>query len=32
MMCLADPRGIVFLATNQDMIFKSLWPVTGRAG
>ena len=29
MMCLADPRGIVFLATNQDMIFKSLWPVEG---
>ena len=29
MMCLADPRGIVFLATNPDMIFKSLWPVKG---
>jgi PAS domain S-box-containing protein len=26
-MCLADPRGIVFLATNPDMIFKSLWPL-----
>jgi len=31
MMCLADPRGIVFLATDQDMIFKSLWPVQGEA-
>ena len=29
MMFLADPRGIVFLATNPDMIFKSLWPVKG---
>jgi PAS domain S-box-containing protein len=29
MMCLADPRGIVFLATDQDMIFRSLWPVEG---
>jgi PAS domain S-box-containing protein len=27
MMCLADPRGIVFLASQPDMIFKSLWPV-----
>jgi PAS domain S-box-containing protein len=29
MMCLADPRGIIFLATDPDMIFKSLWPVEG---
>jgi PAS domain S-box-containing protein len=27
LMCLADPRGIVFLASQPDMIFKSLWPV-----
>ena len=25
--CLADPRGIVFLASQPDMILKSLWPV-----
>ncbi len=24
---LADPRGIVFLSSQPDMIFKSLWPV-----
>jgi PAS domain S-box-containing protein len=29
MMVLADPKGIVFLATNPDMVFKSLWPVQG---
>ena len=27
LMCLADPRGVVFLASQPDMIFKSLWPV-----
>jgi PAS domain S-box-containing protein len=27
LICLADPRGIVFLASEPDMIFKSLWPV-----
>lgn len=27
LMCLSDPRGIVFLASEPDMIFKSLWPV-----
>ena len=26
-MCLADPRGVVFLASQSDMIFKSLWPI-----
>lgn len=26
-MCLADPRGVVFLASQADMIFKSLWPI-----
>jgi PAS domain S-box-containing protein len=25
--CLADPRGVVFLASQPDMILKSLWPV-----
>jgi PAS domain S-box-containing protein len=27
MMCLTDPRGIVFLSSQPNMIFKSLWPV-----
>jgi PAS domain S-box-containing protein len=27
LMCLADPRGVVFLSSQPDMIFKSLWPV-----
>jgi PAS domain S-box-containing protein len=27
LMCLSDPRGVVFLASEPDMIFKSLWPV-----
>ncbi|MDI6852782.1 MAG: cache domain-containing protein [Deltaproteobacteria bacterium] len=27
LICLADPRGIVFLASQPDMIFKTLWPV-----
>ena len=27
LMCLADPRGVVFLASQPDMIFKSLWPI-----
>jgi PAS domain S-box-containing protein len=29
MMCLADPRGIVFLSTDPDVVLKSLWPVEG---
>ena len=29
-MCLADPRGVVFLASQSDMIFKSLWPVNDK--
>ncbi len=28
--CLADPRGVVFLASQPDMILKSLWPVEGK--
>jgi PAS domain S-box-containing protein len=27
LICLADPMGIVFLASRPEMIFKSLWPV-----
>jgi PAS domain S-box-containing protein len=27
LICLADPRGVVFLASQPDMILKSLWPV-----
>ena len=27
LMCLADPRGVIFLASQPDMIFKSLWPI-----
>lgn len=27
LMVLADPRGVVFLASQPDMIFKSLWPI-----
>jgi PAS domain S-box-containing protein len=25
--CLVDPRGVVFLSSQADMIFESLWPV-----
>jgi PAS domain S-box-containing protein len=25
--CLVDPRGVVFLSTHPDMIFDSVWPV-----
>jgi PAS domain S-box-containing protein len=28
--CLADPRGVVFLASQPNMILKSLWPVEGK--
>jgi PAS domain S-box-containing protein len=27
LICLADPRGVVFLASQPDMLLKSLWPV-----
>ena len=27
---LADPRGVVFLASQPDMIFESLWPVADK--
>ncbi len=27
LICLADPRGVVFLASKPSLIFKSLWPV-----
>jgi PAS domain S-box-containing protein len=27
---LADPRGVVFLSSQPDMIFKSLWPVADK--
>ena len=27
LICLADPRGVVFLASQPEMILKSLWPV-----
>jgi PAS domain S-box-containing protein len=27
LICLADPRGVVFLASQPSLIFKSLWPV-----
>ena len=27
LICLADPRGVVFLASQPNMILKSLWPV-----
>jgi PAS domain S-box-containing protein len=27
LICLADPQGVVFLASQPDMILKSLWPV-----
>jgi PAS domain S-box-containing protein len=27
LICLTDPRGVVFLASQPDMILKSLWPV-----
>jgi PAS domain S-box-containing protein len=27
LICLADPYGVVFLASQPNMIFKSLWPV-----
>jgi PAS domain S-box-containing protein len=27
LICLADPRGVVFLASRPEMILKSLWPV-----
>ena len=27
---LADPRGVVFLASQPDMIFESLWPVSDK--
>ena len=27
LICLADPRGVVFLASQPEMLLKSLWPV-----
>jgi PAS domain S-box-containing protein len=30
LICLADPRGVVFLASQPEMILKSLWPVEER--
>jgi PAS domain S-box-containing protein len=30
LICLADPRGVVFLASRPEMIMKSLWPVAAQ--
>jgi PAS domain S-box-containing protein len=27
LMCLADPLGVIFLSSQPEMIFKSLWPI-----
>jgi PAS domain S-box-containing protein len=30
LICLVDPRGVIFLSSQPEMIFKSLWPIADK--